>query len=75
MARELWNGSHVHLLPIDEGGTQLYPDGPHAYAADNSAWAVWHRWRRCHTDGTVPKKPCHAPQYRPRSTRFRAGST
>jgi hypothetical protein len=22
-----WSGSHVHLIPIDEGGTQLYPGG------------------------------------------------
>src|SRR3954471_15351859 len=34
------SSSHVHLSPIDEGGTQLYPDGPHTYAADNSAWAL-----------------------------------
>jgi hypothetical protein len=27
-------GSHVHSFPIDEGGAQLYPDGPHEYATD-----------------------------------------
>jgi hypothetical protein len=36
-------GSRVHLFSIDEGGIQLYPDGPHTYAADNSVWAVQHQ--------------------------------
>ena len=27
-------GSHVHCLPIDEGGTRLYPDGLCEYATD-----------------------------------------
>jgi hypothetical protein len=27
-------GSHVHLVPIDEGSTRLYPDGPYEYATD-----------------------------------------
>jgi hypothetical protein len=27
-------GSRVHVLPINEGGTQLYPDGSRTYAAD-----------------------------------------
>jgi hypothetical protein len=32
-ARQDWDGSRVHLLPIDELGTQLYPGGLREYAA------------------------------------------
>src|SRR5262249_34001794 len=28
-----WDGSRVHLLPINGCGAQLYPGGPHGYAA------------------------------------------
>lgn len=28
------NGSRVHVIPIGEAGTQLYPDGPGRYATD-----------------------------------------
>ena len=28
------SGSRVHLIPINELGTQLYPDGPDEYATD-----------------------------------------
>ena len=31
------DGSRVHLLPIDEGGAQLDPDGPWPHAADLQA--------------------------------------
>jgi hypothetical protein len=62
------------LSPIDGLGAQLYPGGPHGYAVDLPHGLPEY-------DGFAPERSPHqqqgrrAPQHRPRSTRFRAGST
>jgi hypothetical protein len=65
-------GSRVHLLSVDEGGTQLYPGGPRACATD-----IQHGQpgRAAGRPPPLAKEGRRAPQYRPPSARFRAGST
>ena len=65
-SRKIRGGSRVHVIPIDEGGTQLYPGSPRGYATD-----LLHELSGRFRTGATPRPiGSRAPQYRPRSARF-----
>jgi len=59
------SGSHVHVLPIDEGGTQLYPGDPGRYPAAASLPAGARPWPGRTPGAQGSKFPCahHRPTH------------